>query len=109
MRPAEQDAGRSPASEPPLPGFEDLIPIAVVIGAGCERCTARLVRRARRRGAPEALISRTLGIAAQLCSADCLVRAVGPEVAGRARQASRAGEEALHQEQGRGEHCGCCG
>ncbi len=91
----------SAAHRPVAPGLEDLIPIAVVIGVGCQRCAESLVRRARRRGIPEALIAPTLDIVARVCSAECLVGAVGPQAVGRMRRALRAGQGALHEAHGR--------
>ncbi|HLA79821.1 MAG TPA: hypothetical protein VJU18_19775 [Vicinamibacteria bacterium] len=109
MRPTEHAADESPSSEPEVPGLEDLIPIAVVIGAGCERCTESLVQRARWRGTPQALIARTLGIVARVCSVECFVRAVGPEVIGGMRGSLQAGKEALRQAPGRVKDGGSCG
>jgi hypothetical protein len=108
MMPAEP-ADESPSSEPEAPGLPDVIPIAVVIGVGCERCTEHLIQQARWRGVPEALIARTLGIVARVCSAECLVRAVGPEVVGRMRRSLRAGKRVLRQGHARVKGGGCCG
>jgi AhpD family alkylhydroperoxidase len=63
--------------------LEDLIPIAVVIAAGCEGCAESMVRRALRNGATRRQIERTLKIVAHLRSTDCFQRAVGVELAGR--------------------------
>ncbi len=101
MKSADQAAGEAPSSEPAASGLEDLIPIAVVIGAGCEACAASLVQRARGRGTPDALIARALGVVARVCAAECLVRALGPEAVGRMRRSLRAGEEALREADGR--------
>jgi hypothetical protein len=90
------------------PGLEDLIPIAVVIGLGCQRCAESLVRQARRRGIPEALITPTLGIVARVSSAECLVSAVGPEAVGRMRKALRAGQAGLREAHGRVTDGACC-
>jgi hypothetical protein len=109
MMSAEQAAHESASVESSAPGLEDLIPIAVVIGAGCERCTESLVQRALRRGTPEALIARTLAIVARVSSVECLARAVGPEVVGRIRRSLQAGERVLRQSHGRVKDGGCCG
>ena len=75
--------------------LEDLVPIAAVVGAGCERCAARMVERALRRGISEPLIERTLGIVAQVSTAECFATAVGVEVVDRMRRSLLAGREAL--------------
>ncbi len=80
------------ASEPPL---ASLIPIAVVIAAGCEPCATSMVERALRQGAPVALVMSTLRIVAAVRSADCFARAVGPEVVARMEKPLRAGRAAL--------------
>jgi hypothetical protein len=108
MESAEQAAAEVPSSNRAIPGLEDLISIALVIGAGCEPCTESMVQQARRRGTPEALIARTLAIGARACSVECLERAVGPEVVGRMRRSLEAGERALRQTHGRARGGGYC-
>jgi hypothetical protein len=109
MRSAEQVTHESTSSERTALHLEDLVAIGVVIGAGCEGCTESLVMRARRRDTPETLIARTLAIAARVCSVECLVRAVGPEVVGRMRRSVQAGEKAFRQAHGGVKDRGCCG
>jgi alkylhydroperoxidase/carboxymuconolactone decarboxylase family protein YurZ len=75
--------------------LEDLIPIAVVIAAGCESCAEKMVHRAIDQGSPKPLIGRTLRIVARLRSLDCLAQAVGPEVIARMDKPLQAGEKAL--------------
>lgn len=75
--------------------LEELIPIAVVIAAGCEPCAVRMVDRALERGAPADQVMRTLRILAQVCSTDCFARAVGAEVVARMRTPLAAGSKAL--------------
>jgi len=83
------------SSERATPRLEDLIPIAVVIAAGCESCAERMVRRALQQGSPMSLIERTLGIVAHLRSLDCLTQAVGPEVITRMEKPLQAGRKTL--------------
>jgi hypothetical protein len=62
------------------PRLEDLIPIAVVIAAGCEPCARRMVERAIAAGSSPRDIRRTVAIVSQLSRQDCIQRAVGSEV-----------------------------
>ena len=77
--------------------LQELVPIAVVIGAGCERCAERMVQRAVQRGNARPLIERTLGIAEYVGSAECLLRAVGPDVIARMERSLRAARKALSE------------
>ncbi len=84
-----------PARAPAMPHLEDVIPIAVVIAAGCERCAERMVSAALARGAPKLYIERTLRIVAHLRSRDCFAQAVGPEVIARMARPLAAGKKRL--------------
>ncbi len=84
-------------NEKAVPVLEDLVPIAAMIGAGCESCTARMVKRALRHGSPEPLIEKTLGVVAEVTAAECFATAVGAEVVDRMKQSLRAGRTALDQ------------
>jgi hypothetical protein len=95
-------------SDPGRPVLEDLVPIAAVIGAGCEPCAARMVERALRHGSPGPLIERTLGVIAHVSAADCFTRAVGAEVVGRMERSLRAGRKALRRDSPGGDAT-CCG
>jgi alkylhydroperoxidase/carboxymuconolactone decarboxylase family protein YurZ len=91
-----EPAGRECCStERETPRLEDLIPIAVVVAAGCESCAERMVRRAQEQGSPKSLIERTLGIVAHLRSLECLAQAVGPEVIARMEKPLEAGRKTL--------------
>lgn len=63
--------------------LEDLIPIAVVIAAGCEPCAVRMVERALQQGSSERQIQKVLSIVAYLQKQDCLTGAVGSETLAR--------------------------
>jgi len=97
MAPAEPVNHESAADERATLALEELVTIAVVIGAGCERCAESLVRRALRRGRPQPPIERTLAIVGSACSAECLLQAVGPEVIARMKKSLQAGKKALRQ------------
>lgn len=97
------------SGEPAMPRLEDLIPIAVGIAAGCERCAERMVERALKGGATKRLIERTLGIVANLRSVDCFARAVGPEVIARMEKPLQAGRKALREAEPSPEDPPCCG
>jgi hypothetical protein len=94
MTTAEETRQAGPLSEAVYP-LDDLIPIAVVIAAGCESCAEKMVSRALRQGSAPAQVERTLGIVAKLRSLDCLTEAVGPEVVARMAKPLEAGRRAL--------------
>lgn len=75
--------------------LESLIPIAVVIAAGCEPCAESLVERALRLGTPADLIERALAIVAYVRSRPCLERAVGAEVVEHMQKPLQAGQRTL--------------
>jgi hypothetical protein len=95
---------RSPASRT-AQSLEDLIPIAVVVAAGCESCAEKMVARALGRGSSAAAIERTLRIVAHQRSLDCFLESVGPEVAARMDKPLAAGLNALRR---RARAEGCC-
>lgn len=108
MKPAEQVRHEFQSSERATHRLGDLITIAVVIAAGCERCTENAVQRALLMGCEKSLIDRTLGIVARLRSVDCLVRAVGPEVIARMERPLQAGKKVLQDHSTENhEGCGC--
>jgi AhpD family alkylhydroperoxidase len=59
--------------------LQDLIPIAVVIAAGCQSCAEKMVNRALEMGSSREHIQKTIQIVAHLQKLDCLVEAIGPE------------------------------
>jgi len=95
MTPAPQADCGCGSSERATPRLEDLIPIAVVIAAGCEGCAERMVQRALGRGSTRPPIQQTLGIVAHLRSRDCFVQAVGAEVIAQMERPLEAGMKAL--------------
>ena len=109
MTSAEHVSHQCGSSERATPRLEDLIPVAVVIGAGCERCAEGTVEQALRRGSAKRLIERTLGIVAHLRSQDCFVEAVGPDVIPRMEKALEAGKKALREADPPTKDRECCG
>lgn len=97
FQPAEERVER-PAPEARL---EDLIPIAVVIAAGCESCAEKMVTRALERGSSVRHIEKTLGSVAHLQKLDCLAQAVGAEVVARMEKPLAAGRRTLQQAKAR--------
>ncbi|MBZ5589741.1 MAG: hypothetical protein LAO05_14380 [Acidobacteriia bacterium] len=89
--------------------LEDVIPIAVVIAAGCERCAERMVERALSQGTPGHLVRLTLAIVARVRSTGCFVRAVGPEVIARMEKPLQAGSKTLRESGLSTEERPCCG
>lgn len=79
------------------PKLEDLIPIAVVIAAGCETCAEKMVRRAVQQGSSWRNIQKTLGVVAHLQKLDCFAQAVGGEAVARMEKPLAAGRETLRQ------------
>jgi AhpD family alkylhydroperoxidase len=96
------------ADQRPGPRVKDLIPIAVVIAAGCESCADNMVRRALDNGATKRQVQYTLGVIAHLRSSDCFLKAVGVEVAERMDRPLAAARNALRASSQRGEACACC-
>ena len=75
--------------------LQALIPIAVVIAAGCESCATSMVERALSQGTPKHLIRRTLATVAYVRSRGCFAQAVGPDVVARMEKPLEAGTRAL--------------
>jgi AhpD family alkylhydroperoxidase len=63
--------------------LEDLIPIAVVVAAGCEPCAKKMVERALEQGSSKRQIQKILGIVAYMHKLDCLAGEIGPEALAR--------------------------
>ena len=89
--------------------LQDLIPIAVVIAAGCESCAENAVKRALQNGVARSQIERTLRIVAHFRSAECFQRAVGVEVTGRMDGPLAASTNALRERDAEAETGTCCG
>ncbi len=89
--------------------LEDVISIAVVIAAGCERCAESMVKRALSQGTPEELVRRTLGIVARVRSIECFVQAVGPEIIARMEKSLQTGRKTLRESGLSTEERTCCG
>jgi hypothetical protein len=104
----EQVGNELPTRASATPRLEDLIPIAVVIAAGCERCAERMVGAALAHGVPGPDIERTLGIVAHLHSRDCFAQAVGPEVVARMARPLAAGRKCLRTLDPVPEGSACC-
>jgi alkylhydroperoxidase/carboxymuconolactone decarboxylase family protein YurZ len=92
------DTIQSTSSKPkPEPRLQDLIPIAVVIAAGCETCAERMVGRALKEGSSWEDIDKTLRILTGMQKLDCFVKAIGPEVIGRMNKPIAAAQRTLHE------------
>lgn len=90
-------AGDKPMESAKEPKLEELIPIAVVIAAGCESCAEKMVTRALEQGSSWRDIQKTLGIVAHMQKLDCLAQAVGGEVTARMEKPLAAGRQTLQQ------------
>ncbi len=95
LQPPTEDSGLPGRLSETATPLEDLIPIAVAIAAGCERCAETLVNRALERGGGKPLVGRTLAIVAAVRSRSCFAQAVGPEVIARMDGPLEAGKKAL--------------
>jgi hypothetical protein len=81
----------------PEPNLEDLIPIALVVAAGCESCAEKAVARALEHGSPRRHIQKALQIIAKTQKLDCFAKAVGPEVVARMERPLAAGRRTLRE------------
>jgi hypothetical protein len=86
-------------TRPPQPGpdarLQDLIPIALVIAAGCESCAEKMVARALQEGGSWQDVDKTLRIIASIRKLDCFAKAVGPDVVARMDNPLAAGHRTL--------------
>ena len=106
---ATERAEAQPAGPQTVPPFlGDLIPLAAVIGAGCEPCAQRMVRRALQHEDARPLVGRTLAILAAMAAEKCFGDAVGPDALDRMERSLRAGRKALERERAP-ERTACCG
>jgi hypothetical protein len=106
-------AGEQSGNELPTPGsmtlrLEDLIPIAVVIAAGCERCAERMVSAALEHGTARLQIERTLRIVEHVRTRECFAQVVGPEVVARMAKPLAAGKKYLRASDPAPEGSTCC-
>jgi hypothetical protein len=91
---------------PDRPKLEDLIPIAVVIAAGCEGCSDRMVRRAVEAGSAGRHILRTIAIVANLREGECFRTNIAPEVVERMKGPLARARKALDELAGTGAAAG---
>jgi hypothetical protein len=87
--------------------LQDLIPIAMVIVAGCETCAEKMVARALQEGSSRQAIDKTLRIVAGMQKLDCFTKAVGAEVVTRMDKPLAAGQRTLQQAAIRAGKCSC--
>jgi len=77
--------------------LNDLIPIAVVIAAGCEPCAEKMVRRALEQGASPERIGHVLRIVSSMQKLDCFALALGIDAIRRMEKPLAAAEKTLQQ------------
>jgi hypothetical protein len=76
-----QPCGCGPETRPSdQPTLQSLIPIAVVIAAGCESCAERMVRRALQEGSSRRQVLKTIAIVEHLHASECFRSAIAQEV-----------------------------
>ncbi|MFQ5796370.1 MAG: carboxymuconolactone decarboxylase family protein [Candidatus Bipolaricaulia bacterium] len=86
------------SAQQPEVKLEDLIPIAVVIAAGCEPCARLMVERALEQGSSERQIQKVLAIVAYLQKLDCLAESVGSETLARMEKPLAMARRTLERE-----------
>lgn len=89
--------------------LEDLIPIAVVIAAGCESCAEGMVRRAVEAGSAPRHILRTIAIVADLHERECFRKNIAPEVVERMKGPLARARKILDELAGKGGGAAGCG
>lgn len=82
--------------------LEDLVPIAVVITAGCESCAEGMVRRAVEAGSAPRHILRTIAIVADLHERECFRKSIAPEVVERMKGPLARARRVLDELTGKG-------
>jgi hypothetical protein len=76
-----RECGGAPEPRPSdQPTLQNLIPIAVVIAAGCESCAEKMVRRALQEGSSRQQVLKTIGIVESLHGAECFRNAIAQDV-----------------------------
>jgi hypothetical protein len=88
--------------------LEDLIPIAVVIAAGCESCAEGMVRRAVEAGTAPRHILRTIAIVADLHESECFRKSIAPEVVERMKGPLARARKILDELAGKGAGATAC-
>ncbi len=91
--------------------LQNLVPIAVVIVAGCEPCAENTVKKALAQGSSWEDVDETLRILADMQKRECVVKSLGPETVARMEKPLAAGRKTLEQaKQAAVAGCGCgCG
>ncbi len=79
------------------PMLNNLIPIAVAIACGCERCVESTIVRAVRLGSPRKDLEETLRIVAYMLDLECLTANAGADAVNGMRDALDAAIKALGQ------------
>lgn len=74
-----------------------LIPIAVVITAGCENCAQIFVEKAIKEGCPKKKIEEVISIVESVQQSECFQEAVGEEVVNRMKGPIKKGRETLEK------------
>ncbi len=94
---SSEPASVKPAQPEEHSHLNDLVPIAVVIAAGCEPCAEKMVRRALEQGASRERIGHVLRIVSSMQKLDCFARALGTEAVMRMEKPLLAAERTLQQ------------
>ncbi len=106
-----QPCGCGPETRPSdQPTLQNLIPIALVIAAGCEPCAEKMVRRALQEGSSRREVLKTIGIVEHLHGSECFRSAIAQEIRDRmekplARARQTAEEAGAEGKEGSGRSC----
>lgn len=89
--------------------LQNLIPIAVVVAGGCERCAEKMVTQALAQGGSWEEIDETLRILADMQKRQCVSQALGAEVVNRMEKPLAAGRRTLEQAKPASDGANDCG
>ncbi len=79
--------------------LEDLVPIAIVITAGCEKCTQKFINNAIANGCSKEQVKEIVSIVDSIHQLDCFQKAVGQEIVNRMKKPLEVAKEILEKNQ----------
>ena len=85
------------AALPPETSLRNLIPVAVVIVGGCEKCAEAVAARALEQGSSTEDLETVLRIVARMREVECIVEAFGPDAIARMEKPLAAARRILQE------------